>query len=209
MAPAGTQGAGWGGPCGSRRAPPGKPLEGGTYPLPCLLSSCGCCWWGSWRRCSTRPPGWCRCRPPSTPTCAVCSCGAGKGSAPAHGAIGPEPTSPTAMPRLALASPWHRPGVVLVAPTRWRRCWAASSSCRCWRGSGRRPGGPAAPPGRSLAPCPSPPALRGERRVRGGWQCPPAGREGSPSLPRGSCGDAAAPRQLGGGTVGTHFGTPG
>lgn len=65
----------------------------------------------------------------------------------------------------------HRP----AAPTRWRRCWAASSSCPCWRGSGRRPGGPAAPPRRNLAPCPSPPALRGEDGVSKGSASPRGG----------------------------------
>lgn len=42
-----------------------------------------------------------------------------------------------------------------------------SSSCRCWRGSGHRPSGPAAPLGRSLALCLSPPVLQEERGVRG------------------------------------------
>lgn len=74
----------------------------------------------------------------------------------------------------------HRP----AAPTRWRRCWAASSSCPCWRGSGRRPGGPAAPPRRNLAPCPSPPALWGEDGVSKGSASPRSGTGVPPSPPQ-------------------------
>lgn len=59
----------------------------------------------------------------------------------------------------------------LAAPefalTHWRRCWEASASFLCWRGSGRRPGAPAIPPTRNLAPCLSPPALQS---TEGQWR---------------------------------------
>lgn len=36
-----------------------------------------------------------------------------------------------------------------TARTRWKKCWVAFFSCLCWLDSGRMPGVPAAPPGRS------------------------------------------------------------
>lgn len=56
------------------------------------------------------------------------------------------------------------------ARTHWRKCWVAFFSCRCWLDSGRRPGAPAAPPGRSWVLFQSPRVLQGatQRRMREG-----------------------------------------
>lgn len=111
-----------------------------------------------WRCSSPLPPA-----PPTHPTV----------QAAWQHTAGPDVPAPshTAVPGRVPASPPRRP----AAPTRWRRCWAASSSCPCWRGSGRRPGGPAAPPGRNLGPCPSPPALWGEDGIGKGTAAPQGG----------------------------------